>query len=269
MSYSASRCMTALAVLLTLAFAMPLQAQEKCTNKSLQGAFGFGDSGTDLTLNVPVGMSGRLTADGSGHLAGTVLRSIGGNLAESTFSGSYRVAADCTAAASLTLADHSTMSLRFVLQNGGHELSILRTDQGIIEVGNGVRQLKSPHGDVSCNDTSLEGAIGFGDSGTNLNLGGLISMSGVFVSDGKGKFQGSAVQSVTGLLFERQFDGTYAVNADCTGSAVFNLLPDNIKFDLRFVLVDDGNQLFIMGSDPGVVQVGMAKKTTSHAHERG
>ncbi len=266
MSHSRLRCMSFLAVLLTF-FALSLQAQEKCSNKSLQGAFGFGDSGTDLNLNVPVGMSGRISADGDGHLAGTVLRSIGGNVTDNSFSGSYQVAPDCTATAMLTLADQSTMSLRLVLLSGGNEFFVLHTDQGVIEVGSAVKQFRSSHDEVSCNDSMLRDPIGFGDSGTNLNLGGMISMSGIFVPDGKGKFQGSALQSVTGILFERQYDGTYSIDADCTGSAVFNLLPDNIKFDLRFVLVDDGNQLFIMGADPGVVQVGTAKKVMSHTQK--
>lgn len=109
-----------------------------------------------------------------------------------------------------------------------------------------------------CSAATLSGSYGFSVSGTNLRIG-QFAMVGRFASDGKGSFTGLAAQSINGTITRRTLTGTYKVEADCTGSATLDL-ANGSKGTMMFVIVDQGNELFFLMTDPGIIESGTAKR---------
>lgn len=114
-----------------------------------------------------------------------------------------------------------------------------------------------------CTNASLYGQYGFSVKGTNVALGVPYAIVGRFVPDGQGNFTGTGTQSVAGIIASFSFDGTYEINADCTGSAAF-MFPGGGTSKLIFILVQGGNEIFIMDTDQGSVETGIAKKQSRH-----
>ena len=75
-------------------------AHASCSDESLAGSWGFTTTGTIILPNVgpvPVGAVGRIAFDGRGNVTGEQTRSVGGQVANEMFSGTYRTTAGCTA----------------------------------------------------------------------------------------------------------------------------------------------------------------------------
>jgi hypothetical protein len=84
-----------------LAAATLVHAQDSrhCSNATSAGSWGFTTNGVLLlpTGAVPVVAAGRFTQDISGNLAGSQVTSVGGGVAQETFTGTVTTNADCTA----------------------------------------------------------------------------------------------------------------------------------------------------------------------------
>ncbi len=85
-----------------------------------------------------------------------------------------------------------------------------------------------------------------------------IAVLAVQTFDGTGNFSTSNTTNLGGLVFTSTGSGTYAVNADCTGSVTFSL--DGEVIHSSFVIVDHGKQLLSVSTDPGVVASATATK---------
>jgi len=116
-----------------------------------------------------------------------------------------------------------------------------------------------------CSIGSLQGSYGFRMTGTPRGASAY-ALVGRLVSDGKGKFTVVATEALSDLSVRgAKFSGTYEVNADCTGSALF-LFANGDQVHLDFVLVDEGRQIFIIVSDTGPVESGVAVKIAARKH---
>jgi hypothetical protein len=111
---------------------------------------------------------------------------------------------------------------------------------------------------AGCSQRSVSGAYGFSVAGTNVRTGSY-ALVGRFVADGTGRLQGEAVQSVSGHVVRNTISGVYSVAADCTGTSGLELGTD-IKANLRFVLVNGGDEVFLMVVDSGTIETGVAKR---------
>jgi hypothetical protein len=110
-----------------------------------------------------------------------------------------------------------------------------------------------------CSNKSLKGGYGFNVSGTNVGLNVQFAITGRFLPDGNGHFTGKATQSVAGHVDHTTFDGTYTVNSDCSGTAVFQF-QSGIKATLDFILVKNATEIYIIDADNGTIETGSAKK---------
>ena len=117
-----------------------------------------------------------------------------------------------------------------------------------------------------CSNDLLEGAYGFAVSGINVTASGinvtskaLFALTGRFAADGKGHFSGEGTEAAGPKTGRITFKGQYNVQSDCTGSATFTF-PDGTAAILSFVLVNDGNEVFIIDADSGAVETGAAKR---------
>jgi hypothetical protein len=119
----------------------------------------------------------------------------------------------------------------------------------------------------ACSNDLLEGAYGFTVSGINVTAGAQFALTGRFVADGKGHFTGEGTEAAGPKAARIAFKGQYNIEGDCTGSATFGF-ANGITAILTFVLVNDGNEAFIMDADSGVVETGVAKRQFFR-HRRG
>lgn len=110
-----------------------------------------------------------------------------------------------------------------------------------------------------CSNGFLEGAYGFTVSGINVTAGAQFALTGRFVADGKGHFSGEGTDAAGPNTGRTTFKGQYNVQSDCTGSATF-IFASGTTAILGFVLVNDGNEVFIIDADSGVVETGVAKR---------
>jgi len=66
-----------------------------CTKATAAGRWGFSTNGSIPAIG-PVAATGVFTQDGSGNITGTQTRSLNGDIADETFTGTATVNADCT-----------------------------------------------------------------------------------------------------------------------------------------------------------------------------
>jgi hypothetical protein len=111
-----------------------------------------------------------------------------------------------------------------------------------------------------CSNATLEGAFGFSLSGKNIALNGEYVLVGRFEADGKGEYKGAGSQSANGRVARGEFSGTYTVNADCTGSAEITFAKTGVKAQLDFVLVNDGNEIYLIDVGGKTAEFGQAKR---------
>jgi hypothetical protein len=75
-------------------------AHARCSRVTLTGTWGFTTTGTIILPVIgpaPVGAVGHISFDGAGGVSGEQTRSVGGQVAQETFSGTYTVNGDCSA----------------------------------------------------------------------------------------------------------------------------------------------------------------------------
>lgn len=119
--------------------------------------------------------------------------------------------------------------------------------------------------DTGCSNASVQGGYGFTGS-TNAIVGiGPSAAVASFTADGNGNIVGKITQSFNGLIVRETFTATYTVNPDCTGSATAVLQPSGRTAHVNFVVVDEGNQVFNIQTDPGTIVTFTDKKKSGDA----
>ena len=123
-----------------------------------------------------------------------------------------------------------------------------------------------------CSDASLRGSFGFTSIGTLLALpaplAGPFTEIGRQTFDGRGTTDGAATLSANGNIRNVTFDGTYAVNPDCTGSMSLFVLPIGSTVNLDFVIDDDGAELRAIVTGAGTVESRVYRKQFSRGRRQ-
>lgn len=116
----------------------------------------------------------------------------------------------------------------------------------------------------ACSNATLNGSFGYTNTGTILAGPDAGPFGGVGrqTFDGKGNTLATATVSVNGNIFHVTIKGTYFVNSDCTGSMVLTVTagPETFTNHVDLVLVQGGNELHAINTDPGSVITTIAKK---------
>lgn len=110
-----------------------------------------------------------------------------------------------------------------------------------------------------CSNATLRGSFGYTSTGTLLPSFVPPPYAGPFAEVGRQTFDGKANTDATGTLsangniFSKvTFEGTYAVNPDCTGSMTLSSSLGVSQAD--FVVDGDGTELRLIFTDSGVVE---------------
>jgi hypothetical protein len=116
-------------LLLSLAAAASAQGGP-CSSGRLAGDWGFTFAGTVIIPSgaaIPFASVGRISFDADGNVSGAQDRSLGGEVAKETFSGTFTVNSDCTGGISVAVYDQSETLIRsaewaFVVDDDAREL---------------------------------------------------------------------------------------------------------------------------------------------------
>jgi hypothetical protein len=116
---------------------------------------------------------------------------------------------------------------------------------------------------VRCSNATLKGTYVDKDTGFLTAPNAVASpFAGLNIEtfDGNGKMTGTGIGSLNGNIVAVTQTGTYKVNPDCTGSYTVKIDPLGLTVHGSFVIVDGGNELQIIITDPGTVITCVARR---------
>jgi hypothetical protein len=125
-----------------------------------------------------------------------------------------------------------------------------------------------------CSNASLQGGFGYTSIGTLLPayvpppFAGPFAEVGKQTFDGKGDTQATATLSANGNIQPVTIQGTYTVNADCTGSMTLYVLPFESTVHADFVIERNGAELRAIVTDSGVIESRIYRKQSRGDRER-
>lgn len=129
--------MVVLSALMALGVPLSMQAQPSCSNATLNGSFGYTNTGTILAGPAagPFGGVGRQTFDGKGNTEATATVSVNGNISHATIKGTYVVNSNCTGSMTLLVSvgvETFTNHADLVIVHGGAGFRAINTDPGVV-----------------------------------------------------------------------------------------------------------------------------------------
>ncbi len=120
-----------------------------------------------------------------------------------------------------------------------------------------------------CSKKTLDSSYGFTLTGTTTtgNNAGPRAAVGEMTFDGNGGFIGSETQSKNGVITQNlQFNGSYSVNADCTGKVTF-ISPEGEFRNGDIVILNQESEIFGIQTDDGrTVTFDAKRKNQGHSH---
>jgi hypothetical protein len=133
-----AKALIATAMTLALGIVPKVQAEDGCSNATLNGTYGFRAVGTLVPLPPPalIAIVGTQTFDGNGGFTGSQMVSINGNLPvpplPSNIAGTYQVNPDCTGTFSFQPFPGVTDHFFFVIDDNRKEFQVIQTDTGTV-----------------------------------------------------------------------------------------------------------------------------------------
>jgi hypothetical protein len=124
--------------------------------------------------------------------------------------------------------------------------------------------------DKGCSDATLKGAFGFKGVGVQTappDQAGPIATVNTLIFDGHGNVTGAGVAS-GGTMIPITESGTYKVKRDCTGPYEVFIPVFGAASHYFFAVVDSGNELQIICTDPGYVFTAAARRQSRVEDQR-
>jgi hypothetical protein len=149
--------------------------------------------------------------------------------------------------------------------------NILKTSiaaAGMLMMFAGLASAQEPSAKVKeCSLATLQGSFGYTSTGTLLDSYVPAPYAGPFAEvgrqtfDGKGNTNATATLSSNGnILQQATIQGTYTVNADCTGSMTLYVVQFQSTVHADFVIDRDGAEIRAIGTDSGVIESRVYRK---------
>jgi hypothetical protein len=243
-------------VLLVLAsiFALPVAHAAVCDPKAFHGAYGMSLTGATSIGGAtrPVAAVGRLVVGDSGNLSGVSSTSFTGLILGNPVTGRYEAHVDCSVTWSLQDTSGNFQNFAGKMKADGGQVTFRQTDPGGAGIGTLLRTASS------CSASGLVGTFEFKASGRTVDVNsgvdsGLVSLEGVVIADGAATL---SLNSGPGQPVVAA--GSYEVESDCFMTLVLEMPVGEHKtatMHFRGILVDDGQEVLGIQSDPGTVVV--------------
>lgn len=262
--------LTMAAILSTLASHSPVYAQEvltarrapACTNGTASGTYGYHMEGQLVGVG-PFLVNGIFTHNTDGTMDADVQLVVG----EQSFpapgtGGTFKTNNDCTGSGKFTVAAlNLEVTYNFIVTDGGDQIELLNTNEGVVLHGVGRRIAKAGKA-PSCNNGTILGSYGYRLGGSLPNVPAFI-IAGTFThsvgSNYNGVWTGTDTFNAMGQYLPRVNNGTYTLNSNCRGAGFYT---DNLgnRVNYVFAAVDGGDTLYIQGNEPGIAATGVARR---------
>jgi hypothetical protein len=116
----------------------------QCDAGSLSGAYGFVLSGVaPVSGGTLYSNAGQFVLDGNGNVSGASVVNVGGSVSQTSFTGSYSVAGDCSGIAQVNSLG-TTSNYKFAIVNDGQATLFYEADSGWVEAGVFTPQFAAP-----------------------------------------------------------------------------------------------------------------------------
>jgi hypothetical protein len=241
----------------------PMRGAPRCSAGTVSGTYGFHMAGVMAGGQAPIAVLGIATYTPDGKITGRGLAaSFGGQVVtDDSINGSFTINDDCSGLGEFTLGSGAKVTHSFVATAGGSELQLLNTDAGFTFAG--VAKRTSSDGRRNyCTNGSILGRYGYRLYGTIQGVGAIALVGDLehkLDAAGKFSFTGKDINSLNGMIVPRTLQGTYDTGGDCAGKGVYtDSLGQTINY--RFVIVDGGQEIFLMGTDQGTTVNGIARR---------
>lgn len=224
----------------------------RCTVGTASGTYGYQMAGRIVGLG-PFLVNGLFTHFPNGTMDADVQLVVGNaSFPAAGTGGSFTINPDCTGSGSFDVAALGlTVTYNFIATDGGDQIELLNTNPGIVLHGIG-RRIASGGSAPKCNNATV-----MGDYGGRLEgmLPGLdaIAIAGRYNfsldQNFNGVLTGSDTVSLMGLFVPRVIQGNFTLSGNCRGSGSYTDDAGNV---INYVMtaVDNGDRIFLMGTDP-------------------
>lgn len=110
-----------------------------------------------------------------------------------------------------------------------------------------------------CSNRRVRGKYGIAFSGV-VNGVGPVATLGVITLDGRGAFSIEDTASFNGFIVDRVGEGSYTVNADCTGNATvtYSVGQPGRQATFNVVVLEGGREILLISTTPGAIVPGKA-----------
>jgi len=222
-----------------------------CSNASLSGTYGFLHDGTDSNGTPATGAVSQITFDPTtGTFTGETKASHGGVITTFSFTGTYKVASNCTGTGRPT---------------GGSPFSIVVTSTGFLALHLFSEGFAVKQGSPTCTNAGVAGSFGFETTGVFLATGAVAFIGELKLkvdSSGDGVISGRVAISEDGTFStfaEEPVAGSYSVTRDCRGRATITP-KGHPEMHFSLVVVNDGNEMLAVETDADTVVSGTLQR---------
>ena len=261
------KLLTAGTILCLASLSPVLLRAEGCTNASYYGTYIVEMQGSTLdaagTSYQGYASLAKEVSDGNGNITGTYNYTLNGSSNTGTYTGTYTVSSACVVSETLHFTPNAAAvyaeNMTFQLAAGGATTVGGSTTTGIILAGQAFRA--AAQGDAHCSTASLAGTYNFVEFGVvNLLLPAVKTGQITFDGAGHASLSGSKVQQ--GLPSSAiSGNGTYTVNADCTGNMALTVSGGGL--DTHYFGVEEGGNLLLLEPNATQVTFGVAQPETT------
>lgn len=222
-----------------------------CTRGTVSGTYGYRMQGAIVGVG-PFLVNGLFTHNPDGTSTVRAYVTINGRSMLTTgVNGTFKVNDDCTGSGTFFGPElMQQISYDFVAVDGGEQMQILNTNAGIALQGYG-RRIAKPGQATQCNNGMILGNYGYRLDGSLPNVPNVASIGLITHSlddNFGGRLKGFDANSFNGTQIPRRdYEGTFKVNSDCTGTGKYTDSLNN-TVDYVFTVVDEGREIYLMGA---------------------
>ncbi len=220
-----------------------------CSNASLSGTYGFLHDGTDSNGTPFTAAVTQITFDSTtGTFTGETVASHDGVIAVAPLGGTYAIASNCTGTGTPA---------------AGNPFSIVATSNGFLALHLFSEGFAVKQGSPTCTNAGVKGRFGFETTGAFLGTGAAAFIGELKLTvnaSGEGVISGRLSSSEDGtFLASEPVTGSYSIGKDCRGRAT--ITPQGQpEMHFRLVVVDGGNEMLAIETDPDTVVSGTLQR---------
>jgi len=144
------------------------------------------------------------------------------------------------------------VTYNFIATDGGDQIELLNTNPGIVLHGV-CRRIANGGSAPRCNNATVLGSYGGRLEGSHPGVPAL-ALAGRYThsldQNFGGVLSGADTVSLMGTFVPRTIQGNFTVSSNCRGAGSYT---DDAGNTINYVLtaVDNGDRIFLMGTDPG------------------